>query len=666
MLKRTIPPLFPYLFVAVLLAVFTVGCGSSGTGETPLDFSALSRLDFNRLAVRANLPLYWAADRNENGTVDPDEVVSLLFYPETGNWTRGGAFTSEFENGYREMLRLAGDADLQAASPEEEKRIRLVHEDLDYGIPTLVRNDLRNLPEAERRFVSHVLEATHRIDRLFARMSGAEALASRLPDDSASRSLFRRNWGPRCLAPRTQDHPACTAIPGSPAPVFDLYPPSIQEDPEFCASLESLPNASDLLSPFTVVRQKDGGLVAVPYTDAYKEDMDAVAEQLRAAAAALEGTKENALRAYLTAAARAFIDNDWEPADEAWSRMNARNSAWYLRIGPDEVYWEPCARKAGFHVTLARINTDSLQWEDKLLPVQQEMENDLASLIGPPYKARTVTFHLPDFIDIVWNAGDDREALGATIGQSLPNWGPVANEGRGRTVAMSNLYTDPDSARIQREQVLSLFTAGAADLYTDDPGPGLLSTILHEATHNFGPAHEYTYKKKTDADWFGGPLASTMEELKAQCGALWFTGWLLDHGVIDRKLAEETWVDSLRWAMDHISRGMYTGSGRPKAYSQLSAVQIGFLLDEGALTFDPETVAANGTDRGAFTVHFDLFPAAVEKLTRMVGRIKATGDREKAEELQSRYVDSDFLPHEVIEERILRHPKASFVYSVDL
>ena len=77
-------------------------------------------------------------------------------------------------------------------------------------------------------------------------------------------------------------------------------------------------------------------------------------------------------------------------------------------------------------MTFARINPDSLRWQEKLTPVQQEMEDSLAALIGEPYKARKVKFHLPDFIDITTNSGDDRSAVGATIGQSLPNWGPVA------------------------------------------------------------------------------------------------------------------------------------------------------------------------------------------------------------------------------------------------
>ena len=40
--------------------------------------------------------------------------------------------------------------------------------------------------------------------------------------------------------------------------------------------------------------------------------------------------------------------------------------------------------------------------------------------------------------------------------------------------------------------------------------------MLHEAAHNLGPAHEYKVKGKTDDQVFGGPLASTLEELKAQ------------------------------------------------------------------------------------------------------------------------------------------------------
>ena len=159
--------------------------------------------------------------------------------------------------------------------------------------------------------------------------------------------------------------------------------------------------------------------------------MQAASNELRAAARAPRPAiaSEAALKAYLEAATKAFRDNNWVPADEAWSRMTATNSKWYLRIGPDEVYAEPCGIKALFHLSFGRINQKSLRLQTMLDPLKAEMEKLVAALAGPPYQARPVTFHLPDFVDIVLNAGDSRPPMGATFGQSLPNFGPVASRG---------------------------------------------------------------------------------------------------------------------------------------------------------------------------------------------------------------------------------------------
>jgi hypothetical protein len=110
--------------------------------------------------------------------------------------------------------------------------------------------------------------------------------------------------------------------------------------------------------------------------------------------------------------------------------MNAQNSRWYLRVAPDEVLADPCNVKAQFHLDLARIDQGSVRWQSKLTPLEQDMERALAGLIGAPYVARKVTFHLPDFIQVVFNAGDDRQPVGAVAGESLPNWGKVETQGR--------------------------------------------------------------------------------------------------------------------------------------------------------------------------------------------------------------------------------------------
>jgi hypothetical protein len=446
----------------------------------------------------------------------------------------------------------------------------------------------------------------------------------------------------------------------------DVYPPSLQTSDDFCAALEARPDSAALMTPFTVVRESaPGTLAAVPYSQAYAEEMRAIAVELRGAADVIAADPEEAaLVTYLRAAAGSFETNDWDPADEAWSRMSVRNSRWYVRVGPDETYWEPCSQKAGFHLTFALINRDSLVWQDRLQPVQGEMERALASLAPDVYAARDVSFHMPDFIDIVINAGDDRDPFSATIGQSLPNWGPVASEGRGRTVAMSNLFTDPDSEARQRARASTLLDAAAMAHYTDDPTPGLVSTILHEATHNLGPSHEYRFEDQTDEEAFGGGMASMLEELKAQSGALFFVDWLRERGVIDDTMARRIYVDSVAWALGHVSRGMYTPTGQRKAYSQLAAIQIGFLLDDGTLRWDPEALAADGEHRGAFSIDFERFPAAARALMERVMRIKAANDRAGADALATRYVDGDRVPHRTVVERYEGFPEAALVFSV--
>jgi hypothetical protein len=403
----------------------------------------------------------------------------------------------------------------------------------------------------------------------------------------------------------------------------------------------------------------------VPYTEAYAELMQPVARTLRQAAEAIEADpSEAALVTYLRAAATAFESNDWEPADEAWSRMSVRNSRWYVRVGPDETYWEPCSLKAGFHLTFARIDQGSIAWQDRLQPIQGDMERALAELAADVYTAREVSFHMPDFIEIVVNAGDDRDAFGATIGQSLPNWGPVANEGRGRTVAMSNLYTDPDSLARRRAQASTMLSPESMARYTDSATPGLLSTILHEATHNLGPAHEYRVAGQTADEAFGGGMASMLEELKAQSGALFYLDWLRERGVLTQAQVEEAYVDSVVWALGHVSRGMYTPTGQRKPYSQLAAIQLGFLLDEGALRWDADAPTAGGAHRGALTLDFARFPAAARALMARVMRIKAAHDREGAEALSARHVDGDTVPQAAVAERWRGFPQATFVYAV--
>jgi len=663
------------------IAVLAIaGCGGAAAGrptpttsddpgeaevEAPPARDRLDRATFNRAALRLGIPLFWARDADGDGTVDPSEVRALAFHgDDPPAWTVDGRFTEDFDRAYATMVATA------SAPPPEDPRRRLVVAELAATAPTLIDTDARSLPEAHRRFLARMLIVAEKIDALYAQQVGMDTIEP--ASDPESRALYRRNWGVGCRGSETEGEPECSAAdPPSPQPV-GVYPRDLQdvqaqgdEGVDFCDALARHEHAEELLAPFTAVRRTpDGALFAEPYHRAFDALTTAIAAELHAAADELEDPDEAALVRYLRAAGDAFETDDWESADEAWAAMNARVSRWYLRAGPDEVYWDPCRRKAAYHLTLALVDRDSLVWQERLTPLRQRMEDRLSQLAGPAYRARQVAFELPEFIEIVINAGDDRKPFGATIGQSLPNWGKVTEEGRGRTVAMSNLYDDPDSLRMRRAKAAALLDQETLAAMSDDPDAILLSTILHEATHNLGPAHEYRFRGKTAAEAFGGGLASMLEELKAQSGALYFLEMLREEALIDAAELRAAYVDAFTWALRHISRGMFTPDGRRKAYSQLAAIQVGHLLDAGAVSFDPDAPTADGESTGAFHIDFDAMPDAVRSLMKAVLEIKARNDVQRAEALARRYVEGGRVPMAVITQRTTRFPQTTFVYSI--
>lgn len=628
-------------------------------------YNAMGRLDFNARAQERFLPLFWRSDANQNGAIEPAELVTLI-----GPWTlsqadlvQGDAFTPKFDELYR---ALQASPDETKLSPEERGRRDALRLELSQGRATLVESDLSAATEVDRKAFIHLARAAAHIEKLYARQHGTLGHRARLPaDDALSQAVFHRNQSPFCAAPKSEGDAHCNALSPAPARIVGLYPSALQSSPKFCAALEKEKNSAALMDHFSTVEQDGAGYKAVPYNQAYREDMEAVAAELEAAQA-LFGEEEAAFKTYLGAAAKAFRTNDWEPANQAWVAMGPQNSKWYLRVAPDETYHEPCSWKAGFALQLARINPESAQWQRKLDPVKDEMEKALAQLAGPPYKARKVEFKLPDFIDVVLNAGDQRNPHGGTLGQSLPNWGAVAEKG-GRTVVMTNLYTDADSQETLQKQVASLYCQATFQNFTSEPKAALLSTVLHEAAHNLGPAHDYAVKGKKDDDVFGGPLASTLEELKAQSSALYFTWWLVDKKLLTEEEAKRGTLRDVAWAFGHISRGMYDGSGGAKPYSQLASMQLGMMLKAGALKWKAEEKAANGTDVGCFEVDMAKWRPAVTELAGRVLKVKGRADKKDAEAMKASFVDSkdDWAAlRATVAERWLRAPKATFVYSV--
>src|SRR5690348_12328773 len=85
--------------------------GSGSSAAAPTGFDQISRADFNKFAVRLDLPVYWVEDKNNNKTLDPDEVEALLFYPTSGtmSWVKDGALTPRLRWAYDKIVAASNE-----------------------------------------------------------------------------------------------------------------------------------------------------------------------------------------------------------------------------------------------------------------------------------------------------------------------------------------------------------------------------------------------------------------------------------------------------------------------------------------------------------------------------------------------------------------------------
>lgn len=605
---------------------------------------------FNAALARLGEPWFWAGDTDANGYPTVQEMV-----PAPGRFVLSPG--EPLDPGRLETMHL------QAI---EVLRLDAVGRELDQGRSTLMQTDLSDLPAPERSFAAHMLKVALLVDDLYQQQNvGPDWKDAILGLDPPSRTLYLRNAGPWCVAPDTESDPLCNAVSTFPRRSWNVWPDDVAHTPAFCAEVAAHPEAAALQDPFVVVRRVDGDLRAVPYNEAFGPVMEQVARELRGAARALADANEAPLVRYLEATARGFETNAWEEADEAWVAMNATNSRWYLRVAPDETYWDVCQVKAGFGMTLGLVDPASLAWQERLLPYRQEMEDRFARAVGASYRARKVEFGLPDFLRVVLYAGDGQSPLGATLGQTLPNFGRVAEAGRGRTMVMTNIRTDADSLREMAEQAALLYGPATLAAFSTDPDLELIDTLLHEAGHNLGPQDRGAGSSMEET--FGAALWSVLDELRAQSVALAYVDFLQKKGLLDAQKARGIYVRSLLWSFRHIAEGMETPDGLPKAYSQLAAVQVGFLVKEKALRWVTVKDPTTGRESGRFEIDFDRLPRVADRLLARVGRILATGDARGARDLVEPWVHGagrSQVHMDEIRERFAPYPDVTLVFDV--
>jgi hypothetical protein len=472
--------------------------------------------------------------------------------------------------------------------------------------PTELTADLSGLGENDREVLAQLVAAGRLMDELYLRQvwEGGPAMRKELASssfDDAVRTYFDVNFGPWDRLDGRE--PFIGEMPHPPGAGF--YPVGM-EAAEFDAWLEAHPqDAESLQSLTTVVRRKDGGLVAIPYSQAYREWLDPAAEHLLSAALA---TDNESLRTFLELRAEAFLNDDYYESDFAWMDLDAPIE---VTIGPYETYEDglfgyKSAFEAFVTMNLPKESAALARYKEELpalernLPIPDEHKNPNRGTESP---IRVV--------DLVFVGGDSKAGV-QTLAFNLPNDERVREAKGSKKVLLRNMM------RAKYDQILVPIAERvlAEDQVDQVSFDAYFNEVLHhELAHGLGPGKLVIDGRETEVRLELKDLYSTLEEAKADVLGVYDILQLIDRGVMPaelRRTLEASYVAGLFRAARF---------GVDEAHGQGVVAQFNFLLEKGAVEV---------TEDGRFRSNSEAFPEAIRDLANELLMIQATGDYERA------------------------------------
>jgi hypothetical protein len=388
-------------------------------------------------------------------------------------------------------------------------------------------------------------------------------------------------------------------------PGAGYYPEDMSED-EFNAWLEQHPEDRDAFTSLHTLIRRDGErLVAVPYSEAFADQLERAAKALREAAALTENAS---LRRFLELRAEAFLTDDYYESDMAWMDLDSDIE---VVIGPYETYEDSLfGYKAAFECFLcvaqpedsARLAVfkSELPFLERSLPIPDEHKNfDRGS--ESPIRV----------VDVLYTAGDTRAGV-QTIAFNLPNDERVREAKGSKKVLLKN---------VMRAKYDGILTPIAEVVLPEDEVDRISFdaffqfTLHHELSHGIGPGQITVDGRETEVRLELKELYSAFEEAKADVLGVYDIYALVAKGVMEPEI-----LDSLPWTY---TAGIFrtTRFGVAEAHGLGMVLQTNYLLERGAVEI---------TDEGRFRPVPDVFEAAFRDLAHELLMIQAEGDYDGA------------------------------------
>lgn len=514
--------------------------------------------------------------------------------------------------------------DTQKTPPaiKDYENIETVKKQVEKLASVEITYDASNLTDNEKKVLKLLVKAAKYMDKIFLMqvykknftiLEELERKRKENPDYAVLQEYFKINFGP--FDRLSADKPFINLHVKKPKSA-NFYPAKMTKE-KFEAHIQANPDDDKAFtSNFTVICKKEGKLVAVPYSRAYKKFLEPAAKLLKEAAQLAENPS---LKKYLNSRADAFSSNDYFQSDMDWMDLKDHNIE--VVIGPYEVYEDNLfGYKASFEAFITLVDhKESEKWA-KVASLMNEMEKNLP--IDDKHKNFNRGASSPTMIvDEVFTGGDTKAGV-QTTAFNLPNDEKVREAKGSKQVMMRNIARAkfqkcwiPIVKEVLVESDLPLISF---DAYFNH-------VMMHEYSHGLGPGTIEKNGKKTTVNKELKDYYSTLEEAKADVLGIWNSQFMVDKGVFPKELEKNIYVSYLGGMFRSIRFGI------DKAHGGANAIQMNYMLEKQGFFVDKET--------GRFGVNPDnkKVKEAVKQLSNELLEIQALGDYERAGQFLTKY-----------------------------
>ena len=486
--------------------------------------------------------------------------------------------------------------------------------------PTEISADITKLTPGDAKALNKIIEAAQLMDPIFLHQvwSGNAELLQKLKMDTSATGqellhYFQINMGPWSLL--DNNTPFINKAPKEKPIGANYYPEGMTKE-KFNTWIKGLNEKErEKANGFFYVIQdvENGVLQSIPYSIEYREWLEPAAKLLKEAA---QSTENSSLKKYLTSRADAFVNNDYYASDVAWMELDAPIE---LTIGPYETYMDELFNyKAAFEVFVTlRDDAESAKLE-KFSGYLQEIEDNLpfdAKYRNPKLAALSPIL----VVDVIYAAGDGNRCV-QTAAYNLPNDERVIREKGSKRVMLKNMQ----EAKFNKILVpISRMVLSQAQQNYVSFDAFFTHILAHELMHGLGPHNIMVNGKETNVRQELKELYSAIEEAKADITGLFALQFLIDKGLLDKKMQEEMYSTYLASMFRSVRFGVNEAHGKGVA------IQFNYLTDEGAIKI-------NKTD-GTFDFDSVKIKNAVKKLTGEILTLEAEGSYAKAKALIGKY-----------------------------